>query len=454
MGRGWPTPAAAETFPSTSAEVVAGAAAARPHGEAAGRSPAVRRRACSYESRAPRRCYVRAASCAGEVSRQAAGPPAGPWRTHGFVVPPVRGEGRRRRPRRGRPRRDDARWRRPRPPPPTSSSPSTSRGRATTRRSRSTTAPGAAVDLAAGGYNVQMFFNGRATAGLTIDLTGTVAAGDVFVLAQTLGANAAILAPGRPDQRRRLVQRRRRRGAAQGGRRSSTSIGQVGVDPGTEWGTGLDEHRRQHPAPQGRPSAPGDTDRLERLRPGPSSGTASRMDAFDGLGAHTAACGSTSPPTVASVTSAVPGTDDAPGSVSPTVTFSEAGHHERRARSRCSCSVSGAVRRSRSAGAAPRPLDPTTDLVDGDGCTAHRHRRRRQRRRHQSTRRTPGGRRHLVLHRRRLLHGRRTPIYEHPGLGRHGGDHRHRSPPGASSSATTRVPSPSAARLLPPGPGR
>jgi predicted extracellular nuclease len=52
---------------------------------------------------------------------------------------------------------------------------------------------GAAVDLAAGGYSVQMFFNGNSTAGLTINLTGTVANNDVYVLAQS-SAVAAILA--------------------------------------------------------------------------------------------------------------------------------------------------------------------------------------------------------------------------------------------------------------------
>ena len=33
----------------------------------------------------------------------------------------------------------------------------------------------APVDLGAGGYNVQMFFNGSASAGLTVNLTGSVA---------------------------------------------------------------------------------------------------------------------------------------------------------------------------------------------------------------------------------------------------------------------------------------
>ena len=72
----------------------------------------------------------------------------------------------------------------------------------------------AAIDLAAGGYNVQMFFNGNATAGLTINLTGTVAEGDVFVLAHS-SAVAAILDEADLTNSAR-VQRRRRRRPAQG----------------------------------------------------------------------------------------------------------------------------------------------------------------------------------------------------------------------------------------------
>ena len=52
---------------------------------------------------------------------------------------------------------------------------------------------GASVDLLANAYNVQMYFNGSGTAGLTINLTGTVADGDVYVVAQSAAA-AAILA--------------------------------------------------------------------------------------------------------------------------------------------------------------------------------------------------------------------------------------------------------------------
>ncbi|GAA6527041.1 hypothetical protein IDVR_28380 [Intrasporangium sp. DVR] len=96
---------------------------------------------------------------------------------------------------------------------------------------------GAPINLATGGYTVQMFFNGSTTPGLTITLTGTVAAGDVFVLAHA-SADPAILAQA--DQTNgagwyngddALVLRR--------GTAVIDSVGQTGFDPGSEWGSGL-----------------------------------------------------------------------------------------------------------------------------------------------------------------------------------------------------------------------
>src|SRR5687768_3404993 len=51
---------------------------------------------------------------------------------------------------------------------------------------------GAAINLATAGYSVQMYFNGNPAPGVTINLTGTVAAGDVHVVAQSM-AGPAIL---------------------------------------------------------------------------------------------------------------------------------------------------------------------------------------------------------------------------------------------------------------------
>jgi predicted extracellular nuclease len=100
---------------------------------------------------------------------------------------------------------------------------------------------GAPVDLAAGNYTVQMFFNGSSINPLNIALTGgAVADGDVYVLAQST-ADPAILAQA--DQTNGA-------GWFNGNdavvlRKGGTSgpivdvIGQVGFNPGTEWGSGL-----------------------------------------------------------------------------------------------------------------------------------------------------------------------------------------------------------------------
>ena len=142
---------------------------------------------------------------------------------------------------------------------------------------------GAPVDLAAGAYNVQMFFNGSATAGLTINLTGTVADDDVFVVAQA-SANASILAVA--DQTNgsgwfngddAVVLRK--------GTTVLDVIGQIGVDPGTEWGTGLtstaDNTLRRKPS-----IVAGDTNGSDAFDPSIEwDGFAT--DTFDGLGAHT-----------------------------------------------------------------------------------------------------------------------------------------------------------------------
>ncbi|MBG1267000.1 ExeM/NucH family extracellular endonuclease [Nostoc sp. WHI] len=99
---------------------------------------------------------------------------------------------------------------------------------------------GATIDLTAGNYVVQFYFNGSTTAGLTIPLTGTVANGDVFVLAQS-SASAPILAQA--DQTSGAAWFNGddaivlRQGGASG--MLLDSIGQIGFDPGTEWGTGL-----------------------------------------------------------------------------------------------------------------------------------------------------------------------------------------------------------------------
>ncbi|MFF3851840.1 lamin tail domain-containing protein [Micromonospora sp. NPDC002575] len=141
---------------------------------------------------------------------------------------------------------------------------------------------GAPVDLTAGGYQLQLYFNGSTTA-TTLALTGTVAAGDTFVFAAASAA-PAILAQA--DQTTgaslfngddAIVLRR--------GTTVLDSIGQVGVDPGTEWGTGLtstaDNTLRRLPT-----VTSGDTDPSDAFDPA-AQWAGYATDTFDGLGAHT-----------------------------------------------------------------------------------------------------------------------------------------------------------------------
>jgi uncharacterized protein len=220
---------------------------------------------------------------------------------------------------------------------------------------------GSAVDLAAGGYDVQMYFNGSATSSLTISLTGTVAAGDVFVLAQA-SASAAILAQA--DQTNGS-------GWFNGDDaivlRKNTAfvdvIGQIGVDPGTEWGSGLtstaDNTLRRKAA-----VIAGDAKGSDAFDPSIEwDGFAT--DSFDFLGGYPGKPVDAAP-TVVSVNPADGSTTTA--SVSPTVTFSEAVTTSASAFS-LGCSVSGNVAFSFSGSGTQYTLDPTTNLVDGDVCT-------------------------------------------------------------------------------------
>ena len=144
---------------------------------------------------------------------------------------------------------------------------------------------GAAIDLTAGAYSVQMYFNGSATAGLTITLDGDRRRRR-RIRARASRAERDDPRPGRPDERRRLVQRRRRGRPAQGRRRTILDVvGQVGVDPGTEWGTRLastaDNTLRRKAAVGGRRPR-----RLECLRPLARMGRLRNRRRSTGLGAH------------------------------------------------------------------------------------------------------------------------------------------------------------------------
>jgi uncharacterized protein len=220
---------------------------------------------------------------------------------------------------------------------------------------------GSAVNLATDAYNVQMYFNGSATAGLTIDLTGSVASGDVYVVAQS-SANAAILAQA--DQTNgagwfngddAVVLRK--------GTTIIDVIGQIGLDPGTEWGTGLTSTadntlRRRSTIEVGDPNGSDAFDPSAEW-----NGFAT--DTVDGLGVHFVG---DEPPAVAS-TSPASGASDVPLDANVTITFSEDVNVEGNWFS-LACGTSGNHTSAVTVSGGPRTwtLDPDVDFAAAESC--------------------------------------------------------------------------------------
>ncbi|SCL40509.1 hypothetical protein GA0074692_5835 [Micromonospora pallida] len=140
---------------------------------------------------------------------------------------------------------------------------------------------GSAIDLTAGGYQLQLYFNGSTTP-TNLALTGTVAAGDVFVFASS-SANAAILAQADQTTGASLYNG----DDAIVLRKGSTvldSIGQVGFDPGTEWGSGVTstENNTLRRLPS---VTAGDTNPSDAFDPA-AQWAGFATDTVDGLGTH------------------------------------------------------------------------------------------------------------------------------------------------------------------------
>ena len=133
-----------------------------------------------------------------------------------------------------------------------------------------------------GTYDIQIFANGSPTATATVALIGTIAAGDAFVLARS-AADPAILALADQTTTNFLWSGNdavalRRAGVV------IDIIGQVGVDPGIEWGSGdastTDNTLRRKPTVEA-----GDPDGSDPFDPS-IEWTGHAVDTFDGLGAH------------------------------------------------------------------------------------------------------------------------------------------------------------------------
>jgi len=220
---------------------------------------------------------------------------------------------------------------------------------------------GADVDLAP--YVLTQYSNGGTSASVTLDLAGTVAAGDVYVVAHS-SADAAVLAQADLTTGAGLFNGDDALVLTHDGV-TIDSFGQVGVDPGSEWpGGGANDTLRRLPS-----ICAGDTDPTNAFDAS-TEWESFLSDTFDGLGAHTATCvggpvGDVAP-TVASVSPA-DGTTGVNASSNVSVAFSE--EVEAAGAFALECSLSGTVALTVTGGPTDFTLDPSADFAMGEDCT-------------------------------------------------------------------------------------
>jgi hypothetical protein len=225
----------------------------------------------------------------------------------------------------------------------------------------------ASVDLSAGQYVVQMYFNGATTSGLSTSLTGSIAAGDVYVLANPLAASAILAQADQTTSTSAWYNGDDaivlRKGGASGP--IVDVIGQVGFDPGTEWGTGLTS-TQDNTLRRKATVTSGDTNGADAFDPSAEwDGLA--VDTFEGLGSHSITSGGDSAPAVAS-TSPSSGASGVATNANIAITFAEpvtvsAGWYA------INCATSGVHSATQGGGGAEYTLNPDADFANAEGCT-------------------------------------------------------------------------------------
>ena len=141
---------------------------------------------------------------------------------------------------------------------------------------------GSTVDLAEGNYTLEFYFNGNTTAGTTIALTGTIADGEVFVIADNDAAseilNEADLTSTSSFFNGDDAIALRENGTI------VDSLGQIGNDPGSEWGSG-DVSTQNNTLRRNTDVTEGDTNPDDSFDPS-LEWSGFPQDTFDGLGVY------------------------------------------------------------------------------------------------------------------------------------------------------------------------
>ena len=141
---------------------------------------------------------------------------------------------------------------------------------------------GSSIDLAAGNYTLEFYFNGNTTAGTTIPLTGTIADGEVFVIADNDAApeilNEADFTSTSSFFNGDDAIVLKENGTV------VDSLGQIGNDPGSQWGSG-DISTQNNTLRRNKDVTEGNTNPNDSFDPS-LEWSGFPQDTFDGLGVY------------------------------------------------------------------------------------------------------------------------------------------------------------------------
>jgi hypothetical protein len=152
-------------------------------------------------------------------------------------------------------------------------------------------ATGGTIDLSS--YELQFYFNGGTSAGRTIPLSGSLADGQSYVVAEDAAVPALRDLADLLDTSTSWYNGDDAIVLLNGGA-VADSIGQIGFDPGSQWGGG-DASTQDNTLRRKAPVCTGDTDPYNAFDPA-TEWDGYALDTFDGVGAHSVNCGSEPPP--------------------------------------------------------------------------------------------------------------------------------------------------------------
>ncbi len=152
---------------------------------------------------------------------------------------------------------------------------------------------GAAVDLDSGQYRLELYSNGSTSITNSLALTGSIADGDVLVLCNAtdsgITSRCDVTNTGAINFNGDDALVLRKNSASAGSGDVVDSFGQLGTDPGSEWGTG-DQSTADNTIRRKDTVCAGDTNPSDAFDPsGEWDGFANGT--YDGLGSHSADCG-------------------------------------------------------------------------------------------------------------------------------------------------------------------